>query len=234
MANSFSFAGVSSSVYGVYVQNFPPIITGEERVRFELVPGRSGSLTILEGENVYDDIILPIECFVRDLTYLDNITAWLHGSGDLILGNDTTRYYKAHCINQLELKKVLRVTAYRAFTAVFRCKPYRYVYPVPATVEYTSSPGSITNPGTADAEPTIIVTGAGDITLTIGAKTVQIAALASAITIDVAAGLAYNGTTNLTGSLTGDWPMTIPPGVNAVSWTGLVSKVEIAPNWRYI
>ena len=234
MANYFSFAGVQSSTYGVYVQDFPPITTGEERVKFETVPGKSGSLTILEGDAVYDDIILSVNCYLRDLTYLDNVTAWLRGSGVLVFGNDVTRYYNARCVNQIELAKVVRANAHRTFTAVFRCKPYRYVYPAPATAEYTSSPGSITNPGTADAEPTIIVTGAGDITLTIGAKTVQIAALASAITIDVAAGLAYDGATNLTGSLTGDWPMTIPPGVNAVSWTGTVSKVEIAPNWRYI
>lgn len=61
----------------------------------------------------------------------------------------------------------------------------------------------------------------------------QIAGLASEITIDVAAGLAYNGAVNLTGSLTGDWPLTIPPGNSTVSWTGSVTKVEITPSWRY-
>jgi len=234
MADWFDFADVRSTSLGVYVSEFPPITTGEERVDFKKVPGRSGSLTILEGDAVYDDIILTINCFVRDLTYLDSITAWLRGSGDLVLGNMADRYYKARCVNQIELTKLLRGHQHRTFAAVFRCAPYRYAYPAPATITKTVSGQTITNPGTVDAEPTITVTGSGDIALTIGAKTVQIAALASAITIDVAAGLAYNGATNLTGSLTGDWPMTIPPGVNVVSWTGTVSKVEIAPNWRYI
>ena len=234
MAYWFDFAGVRSTTHGVIVQEFPPVTLPEERVKFEPVPGRSGNLTLLEGENVYEDLILSVECYVRDLTKLDQISAWLRGRGALVLGNMPDRYYDARCVNQIELAKVLRGRQHRTFTAVFRCKPFRYVYPAPATITKTVSGQIITNPGTTDAEPYIVVTGSGDVTLTIGEKTVQIAALTSEITIDVAAGLAYNDAINLTGSLTGDWPMTIPPGNSAVSWTGAVTKVEITPGWRYI
>lgn len=234
MADWFNFAGTRSTTHGVYVQDFPPLTLPEERAKFETVPGRSGSLTLLEGDAVYDDIVLSIDCFVRDLSKLDTIGAWLRGRGALVLGNMPDRYYDARCVNQIELAKVLRGRQHRTFTAVFRCKPFRYVYPAPATITKTVSGQIITNPGTTDAEPYITVTGSGDVTLTIGAKTMQVAGLASKITIDVAAGLAYNDAINLTGSLTGDWPMTIPPGNSAVSWTGAVTKVEITPGWRYI
>lgn len=234
MANWFDFNGVRSTTYGLYVQTFPPITTGEERAVFKPIPGHSGTLTLIEGPAVYDDIVLSVDCFVRSLTYLDTIAAWLRGGGTLVLGNDSTRSYVARCVNQLEMAKLVRTAQHRTLTPVFRCSPYRYAYPQAAAVEYTTSPGTINNTGTADAEPVITVEGSGDITLTIGAKTLQIAGLASAITIDVPAGLAYNGVTNLTASLTGDWPMTIPPGSSAVSWTGTVTKVTITRPWRYV
>jgi len=234
MADWIDFKGVRSTSLGVFVQTFPPATLPEERAKFEPIPGRSGSLTLLEGDAVYDDIVLSIDCFVRDLTKLDQIAAWLRGRGALVLGNTPDRYYDARNVNQVEMAKILRGRQHRSFAAVFRCKPFRYVHPAPAVITKTASGQTITNPGTADAEPLIVVTGSGDVTLTIGAKTVQIAGLASKITIDVAAGLAYNGDVNLTGTLTGDWPMTIPPGTSTVSWVGSVTKLEITPNWRYI
>jgi phage-related protein len=129
MANWFSFAGVTSTAKGVYVQDFPPATLPEERAEFVDVPGRSGSLTVLEGDAVYDDIILTINCYVRDLSQLDAISAWLRGSGELVLGNMPDRYYVARCVNQIEIAKLLRASGHRTFAVVFRCQPYRYIYP---------------------------------------------------------------------------------------------------------
>ena len=235
MADYFDFAGVRSTDLGVYVTEYPPITLPEERADFKPVPGKSGSLTITEGDAVYDDIVLGVNCIVRDVTQIDAIAAWLRGSGALVLGNMPTRYYSARAVNQIELAKVMRGHAHRTFAATFRCKPYRYLYPATSPITITTSPGSVTNSGNVDAEPLIVVTGSGDITLTIGAKTLTITGLASAITIDVAAGLAYNGAVNLSASVSRvGWPLTIPPGVNAVSWTGAVTSVVITPAWRYL
>jgi phage-related protein len=129
MANWFSFAGVTSTAKGVYVQDFPPATLPEERAEFVDIPGRSGSLTVLEGDAVYDDIILTINCYVRDLSQLDAISAWLRGSGELVLGNMPDRYYVARCVNQIEIAKLLRASGHRTFAVVFRCQPYRYIYP---------------------------------------------------------------------------------------------------------
>lgn len=235
MANWFRFAGNHSADYGVIVQTFPPLTLPEERVKFELIPARSGSLTLLEGDDIYDDIILSVDCYVRDLSALDQISAWLRGAGDLVLGNQPDRYYKARCINQIEIAKVLRGRQHRTFTAVFRCQPYRYAYPEPPAKTYATSPDSINNPGTTDAIPLITVVGSGDIDLTIGGRAIHIDGLASSITIDCETGMAYNGTTDLTPSVTFDgFPWTIPPRISTVSWTGTVTSVTITRPWRYI
>lgn len=145
MANWFQFNGTLSTSLGVYVQAFPPITLPEERVKFEPIPGRSGSLTLLEGDDVYDDIVLSVSCYIRDDTSLDAITAWLRGAGSLVLGNAPTRYYKARCVNQVELAKVLRGRQYRTFAAVFRCAPYRYVYPEPSALDYRAITNKVAN-----------------------------------------------------------------------------------------
>jgi phage-related protein len=89
---------------------------------------------------------------------------------------------------QIELTKVLRGREHRTFTAVFRCKPYRYVVSRFGGVYQNRIGTDRYESGNVEAEPLIVVTGSGDISLTIGAKTMQIAGLASKITIDVAAG----------------------------------------------
>jgi phage-related protein len=237
MADWFDFAGVRSTSLGVYVEKFPDITLPEERTDFKPIPGRSGSLTLLEGEAVYDDISLPaIECFVRDLSNLDQISAWLRGSGDLVLGNMPNRCYKATLANQIGLSQVMRGRQHRRFPAVFRCSPYRYIHPQPSPKTLTSSPGSIANPGTAEAYPLITIVGSGDVTLTIGDKVLTVSGLASQVTYDTETGFALDGSGNdLTQTVSlGEWPLAIPPGTHAVSWIGEVTSVTITRPWRYI
>jgi len=235
MPDWFDFAGKRSAALGVYIKAYPSVPIAKERVSNETVPGRSGSLTTTEGEAVYDDIVLSLPCRMGGLADIDQVAAWLRGDGVLVLGDTPTRYYKARCSNQMDLARILRCMDTREFNAVFRCDPYRYIFPQPAAKTCTTSPDSINNPGTVDAVPFITVVGSGDIDLTVGARTIHIAGLASSITIDADTGFALNGTTDLTSTVTFDaYPWTIPPGINAVSWTGAVTGVTITRPWRYV
>lgn len=126
MADFFDFKGVRSTSLGVRVMEFPPLMLPEERVEFKPALGRSGSLTILDGEGVYEDILLQISTFIENLTQLNNISTWLRGSGVLVLGNDPTRYYKARLVNQIDIRRIVRGELHRAFSMIFRCQPYRY------------------------------------------------------------------------------------------------------------
>ena len=44
---------------------------------------------------------------------------------------------------------------------------------------------------------------------------------------------AYSGTTGMNSVLSGEFPI-LKPGMNAISWSGEVTKVEVKPNWRYL
>ena len=63
MNDWFSWNGVRCTDYGIRVSEQPPITIPAERVAFTNVPGRPGSLTTLEGDDVYDDLVLTRHLF---------------------------------------------------------------------------------------------------------------------------------------------------------------------------
>ena len=52
MMDWFEWNGVRCTQYGIHVLEQPPVTIPSERVAFTDVPGRSGSLTQLEGDDV--------------------------------------------------------------------------------------------------------------------------------------------------------------------------------------
>ena len=152
MKDWFSWNGVRCTEYGIHVTAQPSIFRPSERVTFTNVPGRPGSLTTLEADDVYDDFILPVECTVADLSRLPAICTWLRGAGKLQLAARSGGFYHARVANQIEFTKILRNHENRAFTVNFRCQPFWYQENVPE-ITVTTSGTFITNPGSVYSEP---------------------------------------------------------------------------------
>ena len=112
-------------------------------------------------------------------------------------------------------------------------QPFRYQKSVEPMVLTTT--GTINNPGTIYSEPIIEVEGDGDVSLTIGRKTMYLAIKTKA-TIDCRQGKQniYNATGAVQNTLRkrGGF-LEIPTGKVGVSFTGNVRKITIRPNWRY-
>ena len=87
MSDYFIWKNQRSTEYGVYVLTQPPPLVPQERSVQTKVPGRPGSLTTLEGEDVYEDLMLTAECYLRDSARIPEIAAWLKGGGDVTFGN---------------------------------------------------------------------------------------------------------------------------------------------------
>ena len=87
--------------------------------------------------------------------------------------------------------------------------------------------------GSVYSEPIITVTGSGDITLMVGKTIVELTDITSGIVLDCALREAYLGSTLMNDHMTGEFPV-LKPGMNAISWTGTVTKVVIQPNWRWL
>ena len=232
MNDWFSWNGKKCTEYGIHVLEQPPITIPAERATFTNVPGRPGSLTTLEGDAVYDDLLLTAQSLLPDPAKIPAVTAWLKGGGKVTFANRPGGFYHARIVNQIPFEKVLRGNPHRSFSVNFRCKPFWYQENVPE-ITVTNSGTFITNPGSVYAEPVITVYGSGEITLMVGMSIVELDGITDSITLDTPLMEAYQGVTSMNSCMSGDFP-TLLPGQNAISWTGNVTKVVIQPNWRYL
>ena len=232
MNDYFIWNGVDCRTYGIHVSELPPITIPAERTTQTNVPGRPGSLTTLEGRDVYDDMLLAAQCFISDPTQIPAIAAWLKGAGTVVLPNRPGGHYRARIANQIPFEKILRGNPHCSFAVNFRCFPFWYQDNVAETT-VTVSGTTITNPGSVYSEPVLTVTGSGDITLTVGTTIVELTGITDSIVIDCALKEAYKGTTLMNEHMSGDFPILVP-GLNAISWTGNVTRVVVKPNWRYL
>ena len=232
MTDYFIWNGVDCRQYGIHVSELPPITIPLERSTQTNVPGKPGSLTQLEGEDVYDDMILTATCFISDPAQIPAIAAWLKGSGTVTFANRTGGYYKARIANQIPFEKVLRGNPHCTFAVNFRCYPFWYQENV-SDVTITTSGDTITNPGSVYSEPLITLTGSGDITLMVGTTIVELADITTGIVLDCALKEAYLGTTLMNDHMSGDFPV-LSPGLNAISWSGNVTRIVIKPKWRFL
>jgi len=90
---------------------------------------------------------------------------------------------------------------------------------------------TVTNPGSVYSEPILTVYGSGDITLMVGTTIVELEGISGSIVLDCALKEAYLGSTLMNDRMTGDFPV-LKQGMNAISWSGAVTKVVVRPNWR--
>ena len=229
MMDWFEWNGIRCTQYGIHVLEQPPVTIPSERVTFTDVPGRSGSLTQLEVDDVYDDMVLTATCLIADPARIPEITAWLRGSGTVTFANRQGGFYHARVVNQIPFEKILRGNPHCSFAINFRCKPFWYLSDV-EPITLTTSGSFITNPGCVASEPVITVYGSGEITLMVG-MTITELEITDKITLDTPLMEAYSGSTSMNSCMSGDFPSLLP-GKNAVSWSGNVSRVEIQPNWR--
>ncbi len=229
MRDWFEWNGVRCTDYGIRVTELPPITLPSERVSFVDVPGRSGGLTKTEGDDVYEDLLLTATCIVQNTERLDEIAAYLKGSGKVSFANREEGFYEARIVNQIPFDVILRGNPHRRFAVNFRCKPFFYLDDSP-TYSLTRST-FLTNPGAVHSEPVITVYGSGDITLMVGMSIIELSEVSGSITLDTPLMEAYSNGISANRQMSGDFP-TLSTGAAAISWTGNVSRVTVQPNWR--
>ena len=226
----FTWKGHSCTEYGIHVVQQPEIIRPAERATFTAVPGRSGTLTTIEGADVYDDFLLTVECTITDTLQLNTILSWLRGSDKVTFANRQGGFYYARVVNQIPFEQVLRGKLNQRFTLTFRCQPFFYMTGV-ANITVATSGTYITNPSAIFSEPVLNVTLTADAQITIGASYFELSGQTGIVTIDTPLMETYKGYYSCNSSMTGDYPL-LHSGQNIISWTGGVSQIVITPNWR--
>ena len=240
--NWFSFKGKKSTDFGVRVELLPPITFAEERVKFVTVSARSGSVVQTEGNAVFEDMVLTLECYIENINNLNAIASWLFGYGQLVLPNRPGGYYVGRVVGKIEMERVIKAHEARRFIVDFRVEPFFYLDDSPI-IESTEASFAITNPGNVASAPRITVYGHGDIQLAIAGQSVWLLGLEDGVILDthLMDALSLDEAQLMNEHVSGSLP-TLPPGVSTIAWLpfeveynnnpGAVTRIVIEPRWR--
>lgn len=219
----------TSTIPNCYVVDFGEVSGAEPRGEVASLHGVNGSYRILDGS--YNSYERTFKFYIKKLTDIsvivdkfqsnDNILEFSYHPESVFYANFLTATYKPNGNHAWEL--AIKLTM----------QPFRYQKNV--NPEVYTTPGTITNPGTVYSEPILEIEGDGDVSITIGNKTMYLT-LKNKATVDCRQGRQniYNSTGAIQNTLRkrGSF-FEIPVGRSGVTFTGNVRKVTIRPNWRY-
>ena len=237
MAQSyFIWNGRDCRSLGIKLSGPVPIVRPEERVQHVEIPGRSGDLTELEGENIFNSYIQTATIMVPGGYRVREIYNWLKGAGYVTFHGEPDRKQAARIIGAITLNKHSRNMDWWVGDVQFYCQPLKQLLTEKKT-DITSSGTVIRNMGDVNEKPLILVTCSGSTpTITIGGKSFVMNECTSGMKfwIDSEAGISTNEdkTSDWTKWSEGEFPQ-LEPGDNTVTGSGW-SKLEFYRRERFL
>lgn len=233
MLNYFTFDGVMSKDYGVYISG-NGTYNSPERVYTNIsIPGRDGDLLSTETRLRNVALTYPAGIVANFDTNLANLRSKLLSTIGYARLTDTyhpSEYRMAVYKGGLEPEMVDSLIAGQ-FDITFECKPQRWLLAGEDDIEMDSG-DTITNPTLFDARPLIRVTGYGD--MQIGSQVITVAQNNLAyIDIDSEMMDCYCGSTNANSYVSfadNDFPI-LHAGQNGVEFDNTITSVIITPHW---
>ena len=226
----FRFRDIDSRSMGVRVTKMPETVRAERRVERVEIAGRNGSLHVDEG--TYGSYDRTMECALINRRGLDEVAAWLAGSGRMIFSTEPDKAYDVVISNKISIAQMMRV--FQKFQVTMDTQPFKYSVNRAGELLELLEPKTVYNPGTVYAQPKITVYGSGGITLDINGTAFPLSAVDGYVTIDSESMEVYKGNESRNSKFGGaDFPR-LEVGKNAVLWTGNVEKLVIEPGWRWL
>lgn len=234
---SMSFNGVTAADMGVVVLDYPPIIKPQARIKTVTVPGRNGTLTLHDPEAVYEPVDKTVRCRLLSTTSQEDVTAWLSGAGDLILGNEPLYRYTARVVDAVSYEKIMPGYADRVFEVKFACQPWKELTIPGSDISLSANPQTIISPATLDSLPLIQISGVGAVSINIGSYSFTLSGIESGVPVlvdcDAMTVTNVNQSVSYLHNMVGQFPR-LTPGNNVVTWSGTVSSVVIRPRYRWL
>jgi len=192
--------------------------------------GMNGSHRVLDGS--YKSYERTVSFYLPKLIDISTIIEKFHdGKNEIVFGYQPDSLFYAEYISASYHRN-----GPHAYTLDVKLMMQPFRYPKNVAPVVLTSAGTIENIGTVYSEPIIEIEGNGDVSLTIGRKTMHLSIIGKA-TIDCRQGkqniFNANGAVQNTLRKRGGF-FEIPVGRNGVTYTGNVRKVTIRPNWRYL
>lgn len=225
----FIYNGIDSRMMDIIVTAMPPTVRAAKRLESITVPGRDGSLH--ETDGAYDNYTKTIECAIKNREKLDDIAAWLTGSGEIIFSSEPDKVYRVTISNTISIAQMMRT--FQKFQVSFDTYPFKYSVNRFDEALELEKPAVILGKGTVYSQPVITVYGSGTVTLTINGADYPLSNVDGYVTINSEIEECYKGNLNRNNIFSADEFPRLDPGDNSISWTGNVEKIEIQPNWRW-
>ena len=237
MAQSyFIWNGRDCRSLGIKLSGPVPIVRPEERVQHVEIPGRSGDLTELEGEDIFNSYIQTATIMVPGGYRVREIYNWLKGAGYVTFSGEPDRRQKARIIGAITLNKHSRNLDWWVGEVQFYCQPLKEALRE-ETVTITSSGSGVRNTGDVESRPKIRAkASATSMTITANGKTLTISGLTSGSEYIIDSEIMEVSNAARTALLTkdsmGDFP-TLRPGNTAITGSGW-SKLVIDRRERFL
>lgn len=231
----FIWNGTRSDNMGIMINGPIPIVRPEERVEHVTIPGRSGELTLTEGDDVFQSYIQTVHIAVEGDAQARAVEKWLRGGGDVTFSLQPEYSQKARIIGAVTLERHSRNLDWWTGDVQFYCDPLKS-YIAENTIEVTESGTSFMNLGDVEAKPKIQIrrNGTGQVSLSWGGNTMIIPDCHDKWIVDSETEWVTNNSgTPQENAFTGDFPI-IRKGTSTILFTGDVTKLVITPRFRYI
>lgn len=235
-ASYFIFKGVDSRSMSIVSGGAAPLIRAEERVEHVTIPGRSGDLTVTEGDRIFNSYIQTYPISVRGSENKRRVMDWLSGEGYVTFSTDPDRRQKARVIGAVTLNKVSKNMDAYTGEVQFYCHPLKE--DVADTPVVLTEAGTVFNAGDVEARPRIRATGvAGEsftITSSSGTFTFSfVGSIRTVVIIDCDAEIVLTtDNVNFTYRSSGPFPR-LAPGSVEIGGTGW-SQLAIERRCRYL
>ena len=237
MMHFLSFAGKSSLDFGIRISGEGTFNRPTRKVSKQEIAGRNGSLII--DENCFSNIEVKYPAFVIDdmPERIKNFANYMAGFAGYQRIEDTYApdiFRMGKFNSNLSIKSHGYMNRQGEFDISFDCKPQRFLKSGEIALEFTSN-GNIWNRTNFESQPFIRVYGNGAGTLGIGSYLITLSAIDGYVDIDTELMDAYKGAVNCNSNISFNADsFKIPTGVNGVTFTGNITKVEITPRYFII
>ncbi len=232
----FIYKGVDSRSMHITCAGYAPLIRAEERVEHVTIPGRSGDLTVTEGERIFNSYIQTMTISVEGAENKRQVLNWLTGEGYVTFSGDPDKKQRARVIGAVTLDKVSRNLDRWRGEVQFYCDPMKE--DIADTPVVLTAPGTVYNAGDVEARPLIRATGVAGETFTItsssGTFTFSfVGSIRSLVYIDCDAEIVLTqDNVNFTYRSSGPFPR-LAPGNVEIGGTGW-SRLAIERRCRYL
>ena len=226
----------SQTISGLLIQNLPPISKPKQRVNIEEIDGRSGDIVTYLGYSAYDK---QFEIGLYGDYDIDDVISFFNSQGTIIFSNEEDKYYNYQIIEQIDFERLVR---YRTATVKIHVQPFKFSSVESSKIFNITTQTSINirNNGNFTSKPIITITGTGTINLSLNNEQMFVIDLedtSTTIALDINNMNAYDPTTNayMNREVTGNYDnFALNVGLNTISWSGTITKIEIQNYSRWI